>query len=153
MKRKVMKFLKLLGVCWTLGYGLIGCGGKSDENFSNLDIKAGSAAEEEQLGDIFLPSDGEESVSGGENVLTIALPSTYLHTDYSPWYDKLVTEIEMYTGVKVNWKWYDSKTYAQQIESDIRSGQVADIIVAEKTDTFLKAAEVGLFWDLSSYNL
>lgn len=83
--------------------------------------------------------------------ITIALPSSELHLSANKWYDRLVEEVNEYVQAEITWKWYDNKAYYQKMEADMVSCELADVIITEKSDAFLEAAEKGMFWDLSSY--
>lgn len=83
--------------------------------------------------------------------VSIALPADSTHTDENKWYDKLTAELAEYLQMDITWVWTESNTYYDSLALDIISGNVADVIISDKSATFIQAAEEGLFWDLTDY--
>ena len=83
--------------------------------------------------------------------ITVALPSDQTHTEANAEYDRLVSDLGKYLQMNITWEWMDMNSYYEQLGLDIISGDVADVMVVDKSSTFLKAAEEGLFWDLAPY--
>ena len=83
--------------------------------------------------------------------ITISAPSDNTHTEPSEHYDKFVADLNEYLQMDITWEWLDMTGYYEQLNLDIVAGDVADVMVVEKSATFLAAAEEGLFWDLGPY--
>lgn len=83
--------------------------------------------------------------------VTIALPSSNLHDEPNEYYDRLISDINEYTGMKVTWKWYKSSNYEKQLEDDILNGNLADVVLIDRSEVFLQAMEDGLFWEIGPY--
>ncbi len=85
--------------------------------------------------------------------ITVSLPSNDEHLEANEYYDKMVQTINEYTNMDVTWLWNDDSTYYddEHLGLKIATGDVADVLVVGPTDSFYKAAEEGLFWDLTPY--
>ncbi len=90
--------------------------------------------------------------------ITVSLPSNDEHTDENKFYDQMVQAINDYAGkeskVTVSkYIWEDDSTYYgdESLGLRITSRDVADVLVGSTSETFYKAAEEGLFWDIAPY--
>lgn len=83
--------------------------------------------------------------------ITVSLNSSVDHSEPNASYDRLVKEINEYTQMNVTWKWKDTTKYFEQLDLDVISGNVEDVVVVKNNETFIRAAREGLFWDLTDY--
>lgn len=89
--------------------------------------------------------------------ITVKLPLTSSaieehHDGESEEYDRLVRELNEYTGMNITWDFLKESDYYGALEANIIAGNVGDVIVVGPTDSyFIRAAEEGLFWDLAPY--
>lgn len=83
--------------------------------------------------------------------ITVSLTSDKDHSDDNVAYDRLVKEINEYTQMDVTWHWTPSADYYNQLDLDIVSGNLSDVVIVKDNATFVKAAEEGVFWDLTDY--
>ena len=88
--------------------------------------------------------------------ITFAVPSDDEHLEPNEWYDKVVTGINEYTNMDVDWQWTATGSYYEQLTEKVKAGNVADIVIGptkpfDDDTTVLQAAKEGLFWDLMPY--
>ena len=147
-------------LCFAMMILISACGEEQEQSVqeSNMEV---SGAEVSSVEGIDVEYTGETIFAEAESDvprISVLLPCTSedLHKTSNMWYDKLIEEVNEYTGFNTTWKWYLRKTYAAQIEQEIQSGQLgteADVIQiwANRMKNFWKSAEDGMFWDLSPY--
>lgn len=82
---------------------------------------------------------------------SVALPSDETHSEENQWYDKLVADLNAYTGCEIEWIWQDTNSYYGQLMMKYMSGNVADVMVVGDDSVFTTACDAGLFWDLTPY--
>lgn len=82
---------------------------------------------------------------------SIALPTDETHSEENQWYDKLVADLNAYTGCEIEWIWQDTNSYYDQLMMKYMSGNVADVMVVGEDSVFTTACDAGLFWDLTDY--
>lgn len=140
-------------LCFTMTILISACGEEQSVQESSVEMSSVEVYDAEYTGQTIF-ADVESNVPQ----INVLLPCTSkdLHKTSNMWYDKLVEDANEYTGFNITWKWYLRKTYAAQIEQEIQSGQLgteADVVQiwANRTKNFWKAAEDGMFWDLSPY--
>ncbi len=83
--------------------------------------------------------------------ITISLPSDETHTEQNDQYDQLVSELNDYLQMDITWLWEETTTYYDSLALAIVAGDVADVMVVSKSETFLQAFKEGLFWDVTDY--
>ncbi len=83
--------------------------------------------------------------------ISVSLTSDKDHSEANVAYDRLVKEINEYTQMDVTWHWTPSADYYKQLDLDIVSGNLSDVVIVKDNATFVKAAEQGAFWDLTDY--
>lgn len=146
MRNKLVYGVLVLGML----LGMTACG--ETQIAESEDVLLGKAESvSSEVTDSSTNSDNTENIAEKSSGITIALPSSELHTTENKWYDRLVAEVNEYVQAEITWKWYDTQTYYKKTEADMLSGEVADVILTDKSEAFLEAAEEGLFWELSSY--
>lgn len=83
--------------------------------------------------------------------ISVSLTSDKDHSEANAAYDRLVKEINEYTQMDVTWHWTASGDYYKQLDLNIMSGNLSDVVIVKDDATFVKAAEEGVFWDLTDY--
>ena len=83
--------------------------------------------------------------------ISVSLTSNKDHSEKNAAYDRLVKEINEYTQMDVTWHWTASGDYYEQLDLDIISGNLSDVVIVQDNATFVRAAEEGVFWDLTDY--
>lgn len=83
--------------------------------------------------------------------ISVSLTSDKDHSEANVAYDRLVKEINEYTQMDVTWYWTPSADYYKQLDLNIVSGNLKDVVIVKDDATFVKAVEEGVFWDLTDY--
>ncbi len=146
MKRETVR--KMLAGMLAAGmvFGMGGCGGQGaqqDSAQSSSSQPMSEAAEE-------TPVPTEKSLERMQ--VTVTAPANEQNeAGSSPEFDQLVEDINEYTNMDFKWSFSLSDSYYDGTDLQITSGNVPDIFVIYKGGVFNKAAEEGLFWDLTDY--
>lgn len=155
MKKSIVNKLIAGAIASTMVLGMAACGGTEVEN-------SGSASDSTPVSSSATPGSTESSSATATAEpteepkpeplsITFAVPSDNEHTEPDPLYDRLVQEINEYTNMDVTYQWKNRAAYFEQVELDIIAGNVADVMVVNKTATFLAACDEGMFWELTDY--
>ena len=156
MKKNVVNKILAGALASTMVLSMAACGGSENESSApGSSTPASSSIASNASSSVESSSAAEPTPEPGPDMtpldITVALPSNQTHTDANPEYDRLVADLGEYLQMNITWEWMDSNAYYEQLGLDIISGDVADVMVVDKSSTFLKAAEEGLFWDLTPY--
>ncbi len=127
--------------------GLLAACGNSSSSSSTSSSSSGSSSGGSSSDD----SSSDSGVDMTPLSITISLPSDETHTEQNDQYDRLVSELNDYLQMDITWVWEESTTYYDSLALAIVAGDVADVMVVGKTETFLQAFQEGLFWDLTDY--
>ena len=155
MKKSIVNKLIAGAIASTMVLGMTACGGSEVEN-------SGNASDSTPVSSSATPGSTESSSATATAEptaepkpeplsITFAVPSDNEHTEADPLYDRLVQEINEYTNMDVTYQWKNRTDYFNQVELDIIAGNVADVMVVNKTATFLAACDEGMFWELTDY--
>lgn len=88
--------------------------------------------------------------------ISVALPLTSSaieehNAGESEQYDYVVSFLNEYTGMNIDWQFLDSDAYYERLDTDIIADNLADVVVTGYSATFTQAARDGQFWDLMPY--
>jgi len=154
MKKNVVSKVLAGALATTMVLGMAACGGEEAQS-STPSSSAPSSSSTATPGSSAAAPEATATPDPGPDMtplsITIACPSDNTHTEPSEHYDKFVADLNEYLQMDITWEWLDMGGYYEQLNLDIIAGDVADVMVVEKSATFLGAAEEGLFWDLGPY--
>ena len=154
MKKNVVSKFLAGALATTMVLGMAACGGEEAQS-STPDSSAPASSTPASSAPASSSQAAEPTAVPGPDMtplsITVSLPSDNTHTEPNEYYDKLVADLNEYLQMDISWEWLDMAGYYEQLNLDIIAGDVADVMVVEKSATFLSAAEEGLFWDLGPY--
>lgn len=171
MKNKIMQKVLAGMLASAMVFGMAACGGEGEPSgngqggLSRTSDEGGKGSKDGETADSEA-SQGEAEGSGegassqeeqrpeidmSPLSISVSLTSDKDHTDGNVAYDRLVKEINEYTQMDVTWHWTPSGDYYKQLDLDIMSGNLSDVVIVKDDATFIKAAEEGAFWDLTDY--
>lgn len=158
MKKEFVKKMIIAVRLVSLLCGLAACAGEQESagagQEEELGVRESAVRQDDSILDV--TDAGADSIFSEDSDvmnITVAMPSgTSLHTEPNQWYDRVVAEINEYTGMDVTWKWYATKEYEEQIKKDIQSGEVADVIlVTERSEQYEEMIKSGLLWEVGGF--
>ena len=153
MKKNVASKVIAGALAATMVLGMAACGDDSSNssNPSNTTSPSQSTAGGNEQSSQTAP---EEQIPETLSI-TFGIPSDEQHTDTAgaggQAYQNLVNAINEYTGMTIDWKFRASADYYGQLGTRYTASDVEDVMVVGKDASFIKAANEGLFWDLTPY--
>lgn len=162
MKKSIVKKMIAGAIASTMILGMAACGGDESQTSGNASDNASNSVSSSVSNNT--SSSASDSVASSSVAvepteepkpeplsITVSLPSDNEHVEANELYDRLVQEINEYTNMNITYKWKNRTDYFEQVDLDIIAGNVADVMVINRTATFLEACDEGLFWDLTEY--